>query len=497
VNDTQILEEMRGKDPGNLADGTIPDEVRNKTPEQLQTLIKILDAHLRSIHQEDTGELRDLTPAEDQAFRYGLAVREAAMKRIEEHRSISEVFSRRPSSVKTAYANISRGVDDQNGVVRLTVAEARDAALHRLDERNATSHLSADEKDQLDRAIRRNTDTARRILVTENDNYRSAWMKLVTQVDGAMYLNDEERDAMRAYSEYRAASLTNASGGFGVPVFIDPSIIMTAQGSGNPFLQIAKQVDVNTNTWKGVTSAGVTWSFDAEGVEVSDDAPTLAQPTVPINMARGLIPYSIEIGDDYPSFASEMSTLLAEGYDELLIDKFTRGSGSGEPNGVLTVLSASAGNRVSVQTSGANFGPNDPYAVWKALPQRFRRRASWLMSVDVNNKIRQIATANVFHATTVNLPAEWADMLFGKQTFESPYMPDTTTSTSANSGLAVVGDFAGYVIARRTGMAVELVPHLLSTTTNLPNGQRAWFAYARIGGNVVNTSAFRLLVNTA
>jgi HK97 family phage major capsid protein len=272
---------------------------------------------------------------------------------------------------------------------------------------------------------------------------------------------------------------------------------MTAQGSGNPFLSICKQVDVNTNTWKGVSSAGVSWSFDAEGVEVSDDAPTLAQPTVPVNMARGLIPYSIEIGQDYPAFASEMSTLLAEGYDELLVDKFTRGSGTGEPNGVLTVLSASATNRVGVQTSGANFGPADPYSVWKAIPQRFRRRASWLMSVDVNNKIRQIATANVFHATTVNLPAEWADMLFGKATYESPYMPDTTTSTSANSGLTVVGDFAGYVIARRAGMNVELVPHLLSTTTNLPNGQRAWFAYSRIGGNVVNTSAFRLLVNTA
>jgi HK97 family phage major capsid protein len=150
-----------------------------------------------------------------------------------------------------------------------------------------------------------------------------------------------------------------------------------------------------------------------------------------------------------------------------------------------------------VQTSGANFGANDPYAVWKAVPQRFRRNGSWLMSVDVNNKIRQLGTANVYHAVTQSLPAEWADVLFGKAVYESPYMPDTTTSTAANSGLAIVGDFRNYVIARRTGMSVELVPHLLSTTSNLPNGQRAWFAYSRIGGNVVNTAAFRMLVNTA
>ena len=47
-------------------------------------------------------------------------------------------------------------------------------------------------------------------------------------------------------------------------------------------------------------------------------------------MARGFIPYSIEVGQDYPGFASEMSQLLAEGYDESMsayragIDKATR-----------------------------------------------------------------------------------------------------------------------------------------------------------------------------
>jgi HK97 family phage major capsid protein len=496
MSDIDIIPELRGKDVASLA-GNVPDEVRGKTPDELTQLVEVLDAHLRSLHQNDAGELRDLTPDEDKAFQYGLAVREAAIKRIEEHRAVSAVFARRPESVKRVYANLRNGIDSSNGVTRMLAPEARDMALRTLDDRSSSAHLRPEEKDHLEVQIRRNTDVARRIIVTENEHYRNAWMKMVTQVDGAMFLEDEERDAMRAYAEYRAASLTTTAGGFGVPVFIDPSIIMTAQGSGNPFLQIAKQVDVNTNAWKGVSSAGVSWSFDAEGVEASDDSPTLAQPTVTVHMARGLIPYSIEIGQDYPGFASEMSTLLAEGYDELLVDKFTRGSGTGEPFGVLTVLSASAGNRVGVQTSGANFGANDPYAVWKAVPQRFRRNGSWLMSVDVNNKIRQLGTANVYHAVTQSLPAEWADVLFGKAVYESPYMPDTTTSTAANSGLAIVGDFRNYVIARRTGMSVELVPHLLSTTSNLPNGQRAWFAYSRIGGNVVNTAAFRMLVNTA
>lgn len=494
----EIMPELRGKNADSIGEG-LPDELRGKTPDELQHFTEVLDAHLRSIHQdEDTGELRDKTPAEQTAFDYGLRIRDIAMKRIEEHRAVQDVFRRRPKAVQAAMLNLGNRDDVYGDVRRLTSSEARDRALRILDDRGASAHMSAGEKDEVERQVRTASDIARRVLVTETEDYRSAWLKMVTRPNGIIYLNEEERKAMQAFDEYRTMSEgTTTAGGFGIPVFIDPSIIMTAQGSGNPFLQIARQVDVNTSAWKGVSSAGVSWSFDAENVEVSDDSPTLAQPVVTVYMARGFIPYSIEVGQDYPSFASEMSTLLAEGYDELLVDKFTRGTGTGEPQGVLTILSATAGARVGVQTSGVNFSATDPYTVWQALGQRFRRKASWLMSVDVNNKIRQIATANVFHAFTENLPAEWADQLFGKQTYESPYMPNTTTSTSANSGLAIVGDFHNYVIARRGGMSVELIPHLFSTTTNLPSGTRGWFAYSRIGGGVSNTSGFKLLVNTA
>jgi hypothetical protein len=217
---TDMIEEMRDKDPADLGKDEVPEEVRGRTPDELVQIVDIVDAHLRSLHQdENTGELRDLTPAEDKAFRYGLKVREAAMKRIEEHRNVTEVFSRRPEAVKRVYANIRNGIDPGNGVTRMTVPEARDMAMRALDDRSASAHLRSEEKDQLEVQIRRNTDVARRILVTENDAYRSAWQKLVTQPDAGMYLDDDERQAMRAYAEYRAAALSPTSaGGFGVPV---------------------------------------------------------------------------------------------------------------------------------------------------------------------------------------------------------------------------------------------------------------------------------------
>jgi HK97 family phage major capsid protein len=455
VTDIEILPELRGKDLGaDLKDWKItdplPEELRGKRPEELQAFIEVVDAHLRTLHQdEDTGEIRNMSLDEHKAFDYGLALRDIAMKVMEHHRSLAEVFNRRPRAVQQALNGVKSGLDGAFGDVRrMLPGEARDRALRVLDDRNAAAHLRPDEKDQVERQIRLNPDIARRILVTENEHYREAWMKLVTQPQAVGLLSDDERNAMRAYVEYRAASEgTTTAGGFGVPVFIDPSIIMTAQGSGNPFLQIAKQVDVNTNAWKGVSSAGVTWSFDTEASAVSDDSPTLAQPIVTVFMARGFIPFSIEVGQDYPGFASEMQTLLASGYDELLVDKFTRGSGTGEPRGILTQLSANTNVRIKVATN-PGITQNDPYNVWQAVPQRNRRNASWLMNVNVNNAIRQLGAANVYHAYTVNLPQGAVEELFQRPVFESPYMPTVTTVTTATEGYAIAGDFSNYVLAR-------------------------------------------------
>ena len=496
----EILPELRGKDPDEITEttGAYPEELRGKTPSELSAFLDVLDAHLRSIHQDETtGELREKTFEEQKAFAYGLKLRDLAVKRIEEDRAIREVFTRRPKAVKTAIAAAAYDSDGDPyaAVRRMSVPEARDAALRILDGREASSMLRSDQLDEVNRQVRKSTDLARRLIVTENDAYRSAWQKMVTSPHAAALLNDDERHALQAYGEYRAASEgSTTSGGFGIPVFIDPSIIMTAQGTNNPFLQLARQVDVNTNAWKGVNSAGVTWSFDAEASAVSDDSATLAQPSVTVFMARGFIPFSIEVGQDYPGFADEMATLLSSGYDELLVDKLTRGSGSGEPNGILTALSANTNVRVALTTAGT-VGAPDPYKVWAAVPQRFRRNASWLMSVTMNNSIRQLGTANVYHAYSINLPQDWTDSLFGRGVYESPYMSDPTTSTTTTQGIAVVGDFSNYLIARRGGMSVELVPTLFDVTNNRPTGQRGWFAYSRIGGGSVNDLGFRLLTN--
>jgi HK97 family phage major capsid protein len=342
-----------------------------------------------------------------------------------------------------------------------------------------------------------------RWISTHSDRaYERAFLKLSAagEAAAALMLEDDERAALamsyRLLQERAQAEGSPGTGGVAIPVFIDPSLLVSDMESPDWYSAICRSVDVNTNAWKGVSSAGVSWSFDSEAAEVSDDSlSNLAQPTVTVYGARGFVPYSLEIAADWPGFQSEMARILSIEYAELLNDKFTRGNGSTEPKGILTALAAATPTvTVTSMTDGA-FGQEDVYAVFAALPAKFRKNASWIMSVSAMNRVRQMGTYTQLHAVTVQLPAGAIDRLFERNVYENVYMPDVSTLTTGAQTRLVVGDFSNYVIARRTGMTVELVPMLFGGSGR-PTGQRGYFGFARIGGNSVIDQSFRQQANT-
>jgi HK97 family phage major capsid protein len=79
-------------------------------------------------------------------------------------------------------------------------------------------------------------------------------------------------------------------------------------------------------------------AWDAEATQVSDDAPTFAQPSIPVYKAAGFVPVSIEALQDMANGAAEVARLLAFGKDVLEAAAFAVGSGSGQPTGVVTGL---------------------------------------------------------------------------------------------------------------------------------------------------------------
>ena len=390
---------------------------------------------------------------------------------------------------------------DDLDVSRMTYREASDRARAHL-ERDEL-HLNDEQRARLERLLQTRNDNldggelARRLLVTEHPDYRTAFMRLVSRT--APVLTPEQSRAVERWEEFRGMSIgTGSAGGYGVPVTIDPTIILTGQGSPNFFFQLARVETITTDRWKGVSSAGVTWQFRAEGATASDNSPTLAQPEVPAHRADGYIPYTLEVDQDYPGFAAEMSRLLSEGYSELLVSKFTTGSGSNEPTGIVTALDANATVEIATDTAGT-LAAGDVNKLWSELPIKYRTgaaRCAWMSSTQVNGVIQQLGASNNASAFTVNFTEDGVTVLKGRRAYLNDYMDDMPSGTDPGNVL-IVGDWSNYLIAQRAGMSIELVPHVFDSSgaATLPTGQRAWFAWARVGADSINDNAFRLLQN--
>jgi len=426
-------------------------------------------------------------------------VREAREKRVREARA------------KYASVNIKPGDRDDSEVFNVDFrmlgrgekehAQMAERAQRIIDRPEVGGHLRSEQKEHLAKLLRtQNGDTDGELLTlltiaTSNPHYRSAFQKASGSVH-PVFTPEEGRAVNEVNLLKRAMSIgTSSAGGFAVPVIIDPTIILTAQGTEVDILRLARVETITNDRWRGLSSAGVSWKFDAEAAASNDNSPTMTQPVVPTYRADGFIPFSIEIGQDWPGFAESMAELLSSGYQELLADKLTTGSAANTPTGIVPRLVLQTSPDVSnpTATAGVIVG-KDVYDMWARLPQRHRRKdaTAWMSSTDVQNAIRQLGTVDPNF--TVNITESAIPRMFGREYPMNDYMSSVQVGTAAGN-LLIVGNWKGFLVAQRAGMNIEFVPMLFDVTNNRPTGQRGWYAYARIGSDVVDPTAFQLLQN--
>lgn len=323
---------------------------------------------------------------------------------------------------------------------------------------------------------------SRLCLATSSPEYIRAWSK-VASGRGHM-ISQEEQRALE-----RAMSLTDSAGGYLVPFQLDPTVIITANGSRNEIRQIARQVVATGDTWNGVSAGAVTWAWAPEATQASDNAPTFGQPTVPIYKAQGFVPISIEALEDEANVTAEVARLLSFGRDVLESAAFATGSGSNQPTGIITALVASSPTVIVTSATPDTFAIGDIYKIDNNLPARYRTGASWLANRAWYNLVRGFDTAGGA-GLWERIGADAPPQLLGRSVYESEDM-DGTINAGAENYMTVYGDFENYVIADRIGMTVEFIPHLVGANQR-PTGQRGWYAYYRVGADSVNDGGFRL-----
>lgn len=367
--------------------------------------------------------------------------------------------------------------------------ELRSRALSAIEKmRGCNDRIRSTATDILERWDDEEATIAKLCLATSSPEYLRAWSKMA-RGHSHLITGDEQR------ALERAMSLTDTQGGYLVPFQLDPTIILTSDGSKSDIRMAARKVVATGDVWNGVSAGAVSWRWAAEGSEAGDNAPTFDQPTVPVHKADGFVPISIEALMDEANVTTEVGRLLAEGKDILEAEAFAVGTGSGQPTGLVTALAGTSSE--VAPTTAETFAAADIYKMEESLPARYRRNGSWMANKAIYNLVRQFDTsggADLWERIGNGQPNE----LLGYPARESEDMDGAfSAAATADNYILAFGDLTNYVIADRLGMTIEFIPHLVGSNRR-PTGQRGWYAYYRVGADSVNNAGMRLLnVETA
>lgn len=325
------------------------------------------------------------------------------------------------------------------------------------------------------------------VLASSAPQYRSAFLKVLRNPQhGFLSWTAQERDAYARTEAVRTAmSLSNANGGYLVPFTLDPAIVLTNTGALNPWRELATVKTTATNTWNGVTSAGVNAAWLSEGTEAADSSPTVGNISIATQKAAAWVYGSYEVLAD-SDFATQLPALLDDAKNRLEEAAFATGSGTGQPKGVITAAVA-ASKTVNTAAVGT-FAAGDVYKPFDAVPDRYYANASVVCNKSIGLKIRQFDTAGG-SSFWANLGGGTPEMLLGRSYRESSSMSNTVAT---GNKVMLVGDLSQYYIADRLGTVMIYEP-LVKGANQRPTGQAGWFTYWRVGADVANADAFRVL----
>jgi len=326
--------------------------------------------------------------------------------------------------------------------------------------------------------------TAALVLATGSEHYRAAFDEYLRSGGKPMH-STEEAFAVRA-----SMSLTSAAGGYSLPFLLDPTLIHTGAATRNPIRRVARVVQGTQAVWHGVSVGAVTTYWKGEGSAFTDGTPTYAGPSVTASLLSAYLTASYEIFED-SNLSGQLPGLIAEAMEYAEGTTFITGSGSGAPKGIVTALSGTAASTVTATTRGSftTASAVDVFQLLNALPSRYEDTSTWVANKATFNTIKQMSTGSNGSYFWSNFGAAIGDPLLGSPILQASDMASAQTS---GTKLMVLGDFSQFVIYDRLGVSVEVVNNVVDGS-GLPTGQRGLLAHKRVGSDVTDVNAFRIL----
>jgi len=347
----------------------------------------------------------------------------------------------------------------------------------RMEEQRATMEAAAFHKKQ-----GKKKDEQRQVPVLETEEYRSAyqnWLKL-----GVQGLDDEQRSILeqgRQSLESRALSaVTGSAGGYTVPQGFYNEIIEAMKTFGG-----MRQVRYTSVRTAAGNDLPIPTNDDTanKGAIVNENTPagnatdlTFGQKILKAHKYTSktiLVPIEL-LQDSAFDIEAFIRRKIAERIGRILNEHFTVGSGTGEPQGVITGASLGK-SAASGQTNSITY--EDLVDLQHSVDPAYRVNAEWMLNDGTLKAIRKLKDGNGVPLWQPSLTVGEPDMILGKRYVINNDVPEL----GAGAKSILFGDFSNYFIRDVMDLMIVRIAEKY-----IESGQIGFIAFSRHDGLLVD-----------
>jgi HK97 family phage major capsid protein len=380
------------------------------------------------------------------------------------------------------YNRLDADLDREDAVIeRQEKADAREKSYSRVDRTGVVPGPGDDEPTSDEQAA-----------------YRNAWVSFLR--NGTADMEPEQRkilNAGRVNLPKNAAGVgTGAAGGFAVPPEFREKFIQTLKYYG-PMLQEAEIIQTEsgaTMPWPTNDDTGNVGAILAENTAVAEQDVTIGQAQIGAYMYTSkLVRVSFQLIQDLPTFDSWLITRLAERVGRILNAHFTTGTGTSQPNGIVTggtVGATAAGTFAAGGVLGSG-GGDIIIDLVESLDPAYgaSNNLKFMGHQQVRKAVRKLKDLQGRYMWEVSLQNGVPDSLLGY-----PFLLNNDMAVPAiGSKSLLFGDIHTAYLAR----IVRELTTLRLTERYADFLQAAFLAFERADGQVQNANAYRVLASPA
>jgi HK97 family phage major capsid protein len=361
-------------------------------------------------------------------------------------------------------------------------AEAEERELSKqIDRHRRTEEL---EKEAAEKHFEKLEERGEKPGASASTEYREAFLTWFRH--GAASLSAEERQILKSRKvEERAQSTTNSAGGY----LIAPEFMPELERSLKDYsgvMQVARMISTETGAnlpWPTIDATARKATLVAENATSTPTDFTFGQKNLDAYMYRDMAAVPLELMQDSAfDIGQFISESFAESFGRGLNEHFTTGTGSGQPNGLVTAsvvghtaASATAFTRTEMVTHLHTVDP----------AYRRSRTCGWMMNDAVLAAIKKLAvgTSDASPLWQPSMRDGAPDLIEG---FPFWINQDMDSALTTGKKIMLFGDYSKYIVRRVLGMAMRRLEERF-----IDSGQIGFIAFARYDGELINTAAVK------